>query len=518
MTLTVRQQLTSVPTARSASTVLDRRIDSFLHEKRSEKTRFGIDLTNVPGQQLASRESVEPGAPLGRGMTRTPKRKGTGEVRPSSTSTDLYRKEVEGNGFQRCAASHDSEGHIPPIVRDVLLSSGQPLDYSIRRFMEPRFGTELSDVRVHTDSRAAESARAVSAHAYSVGNDLVFATGKYDPRTASGRRLLAHELAHVVQQRAASEVGHGISHPGDTSEREADAAANAVVSGRVASIGATRSAIVQRQPDAGSPQAPAPVRMKYLILYDASDVEVKAQAEQTAKDHGTSAHTFEPAKLGELTKREQPDVIMTFGHGIPSSISMGTGLRVFRGQKTITSELEKAGQTKSIHFVAQACSAGAEKGLMDTLQSTPSLKNYTFVSHATGGHVTRNENIRVAGGVTLPVFLAGRFRVELGFDKQSADEIVRQVFVRASDAEAERDAPINTVLREISVLGFEQFWELVKIDHPDVVNDPAVLELNMTEEARVRFAAGIALFRSRMVIAVEQQMKLRSKKSAAASK
>ena len=197
---------------------------------------------------------------------------------------------------------------------------------------------------------------------------------------------------------------------------------------------------------------------------------------------------------------------------------MGTGLRIFRGQKTITSELEKAGQTKSIHFVAQACSAGAEQGLMDTLRSTPSLKNYTFVSHATGGHVTRNASIRVAGGATLPDFLAGRFRVELGFDKPSADQIVTQVFVFASRAESKRDAPINTVLREISILGFERFWELVKIEHPDVANDPAVLELNMMKEARERFADGIAEFRARMLKAVEQQMKLRLKKPSAAPK
>ena len=197
---------------------------------------------------------------------------------------------------------------------------------------------------------------------------------------------------------------------------------------------------------------------------------------------------------------------------------MGTGLQIYRGQQTISSELEKAGQTKSIHFVAQACSAGAEHGLMDSLHSTPSLKNYTFVSHATGGHVTRNENIRFAGGATLPAFLAGRFQVELGFDKSSADTIVQQVFVRALAAESAADAPINTVLREISVLGFERFWELAKIDHPDVANDPAVLELNMTKEATERFARGIAQFRARMLKAVEEQMKIRMKKPVAAPK
>jgi len=86
------------------------------------------------------------------------------------------------------------------------------------------------------------------------------------------------------------------------------------------------------------------------------------------------------------------------------------------------------------------------------------------------------------------------------------------------EAGAAADSSINTVIREVSVLGFGRFWELVKVEHPDVANDPAVLELNMTKEARERFAAGIGQFRARMLKAVEEQMKLRIKKPAAAPK
>jgi hypothetical protein len=66
--------------------------------------------------------------------------------------------------------------------------------------MEPRFGHDFSSVHVHTDAKAAESARAVSAHAYTVGNDIVFGAGQFSPGTGAGRRLLAHELTHVIQQ------------------------------------------------------------------------------------------------------------------------------------------------------------------------------------------------------------------------------------------------------------------------------------------------------------------------------
>ena len=91
-------------------------------------------------------------------------------------------------------------GHAPPIVGDVLRSSGQPLDAATRAFFEPRFGPILSRVRLHADALAQQSARDIHAQAYTVGRDIVFAPGRLSPGTHDGRRLLAHELAHVVQQ------------------------------------------------------------------------------------------------------------------------------------------------------------------------------------------------------------------------------------------------------------------------------------------------------------------------------
>jgi hypothetical protein len=96
----------------------------------------------------------------------------------------------------------------PPAVNEVLRSPGQPLDAGARELMEPRFGEDFSRVRVHSDARASRSAEAVNARAYTVGTDLVFGRGEYAPGTARGRSLIAHELAHVVQQRSATN-----SHP-----------------------------------------------------------------------------------------------------------------------------------------------------------------------------------------------------------------------------------------------------------------------------------------------------------------
>ena len=102
--------------------------------------------------------------------------------------------------LQRAAISPSSLNEAPPIVHDVLRSTGQPLDAGTCAFMEPRFGHDFSSVLLHTDAKAAESARAVNALAYTVGSDVVFGAGQYAPHTSAGKRLLAHELAHVVQQ------------------------------------------------------------------------------------------------------------------------------------------------------------------------------------------------------------------------------------------------------------------------------------------------------------------------------
>ena len=88
----------------------------------------------------------------------------------------------------------------PPIVHEVLASSGRPLDTATRAFFEPRFGHDFGNVRVHTDEKAAASARSVDAEAYTVGNNIVFGEGRYAPTGIAGRELIAHEMTHAVQQ------------------------------------------------------------------------------------------------------------------------------------------------------------------------------------------------------------------------------------------------------------------------------------------------------------------------------
>lgn len=134
--------------------------------------------------------------------------------------------------LQRQAGGQTTPATAPPIVADALRSSGQPLDATTRAFMEPRFGHDFGQVRVHTGAQADESARAVNALAYTVGRDIVFRADQYQPESRPGQRLLAHELAHVVQQgfdNAALQPQLALDQPGDVYEQEANHVADHVM-------------------------------------------------------------------------------------------------------------------------------------------------------------------------------------------------------------------------------------------------------------------------------------------------
>lgn len=145
----------------------------------------------------------------------------------------------DGKKLQRHARGPETSGGVPDSVNNTLRSSGSPLDSKTRGFMESRFGHDFGSVRVHTDSGAAESSREVNAHAYTVGRDVVFGSGKYSPNTSSGKKLLAHELTHVVQQgnhTSASPLPSSISGIDDSMEKEADKASESISNGDKADV------------------------------------------------------------------------------------------------------------------------------------------------------------------------------------------------------------------------------------------------------------------------------------------
>ena len=152
---------------------------------------------------------------------------GGGECEECSKKKSV-RRELGGSVLPHRAADSGTLEAVPPIVYDVLRSPGQPLEAETRAFFEPRFGYDFSSVRVHTDPGAAESARAINGYAYTNGHHVVFGEGRYTPSSGAGKRLLAHELAHVVQQSGAT-AGPSeplvLSDPGQDSEMNAEEAA-----------------------------------------------------------------------------------------------------------------------------------------------------------------------------------------------------------------------------------------------------------------------------------------------------
>ena len=148
---------------------------------------------------------------------------------PSGECDECRKKRLQRQSSRKRPKANAAESEVaPPIVDQVLKSSGEPLNHKTRASIEQLFGFDFSNVRVHTDSRAADSARAVNAKAYTVGRQIVFDSARYEPGTVAGKSLLAHELAHVVQQ--SNEAGSWprkfpISSENSTAEEQANRAA-----------------------------------------------------------------------------------------------------------------------------------------------------------------------------------------------------------------------------------------------------------------------------------------------------
>ncbi|MGC4926449.1 DUF4157 domain-containing protein [Streptomyces sp. DT117] len=182
------------------------------------------------------------------------------------------RAAASASGASEQAAAEEAAGEQQRSpVHDVVSSGGgAPLDTDTRADMESRMGADFSDVRVHHDSAAHESAKGVGAHAYTVGNNVVFQRDAYDPSSPQGRTTLAHELTHVIQQRngpvEGTEAPGGIrvSDPSDRFEREAVANADRVLSDPAPAAPAPAAPAVQRTATEDEDEQPADVQGSFV--------------------------------------------------------------------------------------------------------------------------------------------------------------------------------------------------------------------------------------------------------------
>ena len=171
---------------------------------------------------------------------------------PTPTAKDEEKPVQRAPASASPSAAQPARAHVD----DAFASPGRPLDRSTRRSMEARFGYDFSRVRIHDDALAARTAEGIDAAAFTVGEHIALAGGRSGPAASSGssgERLLAHELAHVVQQgsggtKVQRKAEPAVSSPSDQAEREADETANHVIAGLPASVGGAAPATgIQRQ-------------------------------------------------------------------------------------------------------------------------------------------------------------------------------------------------------------------------------------------------------------------------------
>jgi hypothetical protein len=205
--------------------------------------------------------------------------------RPSNTEPPVM---PEGPNFARTPV-HGTP-RTPAEVRD-RVGAGSPLPAEVRAAQETRFGTSFADVRVHSGAPAADLAQQQLARAFTVGTEIVFNRGRYQPSSLSGRRLLGHELAHVLQQRGGSGLGGG---------RHESAADRAAV-GAVAGVGPSAAVGIQREPlsDAEIAElAPDEVRARLLANQGERDQLMRAPEVLDALAHERKVLKRRAAELG----------------------------------------------------------------------------------------------------------------------------------------------------------------------------------------------------------------------------
>ena len=226
---------------------------------------------------------------------------------PATTSVPASTTEHGAAGAPIAAPAdiaRTATGEVPAGVHEVLRSPGQPLDSAIRAYFEPRFGRDFSGVRVHTDARAAASAAAVQARAYTVGSNVAFGADEYAPATTQGRELLAHELAHTVQQQRGG--GTALSPGANGSlEASAEAAASLVTRGGHLTAGLPAAGVgLARKPTEDDERAKAVAEAKAVaarIDQQLADADKDDEPEPQAAAKPKTTSRFSP---GGFTDKE----------------------------------------------------------------------------------------------------------------------------------------------------------------------------------------------------------------------
>jgi hypothetical protein len=265
-----------------------------------------------------------------------------------------------------------TNGTVPQSVRDVVNSPGRPLDSATRSLMESRFGHDFSGVRVHTDARAAESSEAVNAHAYTLGRHITFGAGRYAPETAEGRRLLGHELTHVVQQTAPRGAA---SSSGAHAEQEAEQNGLRLLSGQE---GLRASAA-----PAGLPQ-----------LEEKKEEEKKKEGEKKAAEKPST--TFSGEKTG--TKKGEEKFTVKAETTVPLLDELSFGSLAFLDELKLTTSADMTGKPLGLAPISNDFKLKMALTLMKLELESVKSKEDALKK----GKLSFGASLGTTGGLTLP--------------------------------------------------------------------------------------------------------------------
>lgn len=242
-----------------------------------------------------------------------------GESLSGGTRARVMRDAEGGGGGGRDA--NGVAGDAETAVSRASASSGAPLPTHIQRQFEASLGADLSAVRVHTGAESAEAAHAVGAKAYTTGNDIHFSAGRYQPDDPFGMHLLAHEVAHTVQQSGGAPSRQNkleVSTPNDSLEVEADRAADAMVSGSAAHISLAPSRALARETEDEPPKT-----------YD----EMKKNSDAAEKDAAKSGGYLATGKMSTVNDSAAAQKVISEIDGTQDKVIDGeaAGLSVWQG-------------------------------------------------------------------------------------------------------------------------------------------------------------------------------------------
>ena len=239
----------------------------------------------------------------------------------------------------------------PQVVHRVLNQQGEPLDTASRQFFEPRLGQKLEHVRIHRGAEAAESAMAVGARAYTVGRHIVLGAGQGSDPSPASRKLMAHELAHVIQQGGAQVPAGALSvgSADDTQEYAADRVANAVMSSPM-SINSAYSAplavaepvpVIRRQRDELTELRDTPTTRVHAITISCADMRMRIETDAANYFYTMQECTIPPGDYRTSVSVTGNDFHLDFGDVLSVEDSFGFAYRVEPGQPNPATMLEQ---------------------------------------------------------------------------------------------------------------------------------------------------------------------------------